>query len=100
MNTVTSHQATGAGKVLRIDFGNSQTVEPKGKGFYVSYKPERHEGRANKQNRPYLYEVQFIKAFENNGNKEPFAGLTGMTQDTGRWKRFRMDRIISITAKP
>ena len=38
------------------------------------------------------------ESFENIANKEPFAGFEGIQIDTGKWKRFRMDRVISMVA--
>ena len=38
------------------------------------------------------------ESFEKIASKELFAGFEGIQIDTGKWKRFRMDRIVSIVA--
>ena len=38
------------------------------------------------------------ESFEKIASKELFAGFEGLQEDTGKWKRFRMDRIVSMVA--
>ncbi|SVC36881.1 uncharacterized protein METZ01_LOCUS289735, partial [marine metagenome] len=42
--------------------------------------------------------VTVYESFEKIASKEPFAGFEGLQEDTGKWKRFRMDRIVSMVA--
>lgn len=65
------------------------------KGF-ISYRPETHEGKANTENKTYLYEVRFHEPFENLTKLESFSGFSAVNLKDGKWKRFRMDRIVSM----
>ena len=38
------------------------------------------------------------ESFEKIASKEPFAGFERLQEDTGKWKRFRMDRVSSMVA--
>jgi len=42
--------------------------------------------------------VTVYESFEKIASKEPFAGFERLQEDTGKWKRFRMDRVISMVA--
>ena len=58
--------------------------------------PETHNGRPNRQKKAYAYEVLVHEPFENIANKESFAGFSALNIKDGKWKRFRMDRIVSM----
>jgi len=42
--------------------------------------------------------VTVYESFEKIASKESFAGFERLQEDTGKWKRFRMDRVISMVA--
>jgi len=42
--------------------------------------------------------VTVYESFEKIASKEPFAGFERLQEDTSKWKRFRMDRVISMVA--
>ena len=64
-----------------------------GQRVLVTYRPAKHNGRGNRQNNAYSYEVLVHEPFENIAGKESFAGFSGLSLKDGKWKRFRMDRI-------
>lgn len=59
----------------------------------LTVRPATHNGRPNKQNKAYTYEVLVHEPFENLLRKEKFAGFSALSIKDGKWKRFRMDRI-------
>ena len=61
----------------------------------INYRPEVHEGKDNKDNEAFAYEVLVHEPFENIKNLESFAGFSGVTEN-GEWKRFRLNRVISM----
>jgi hypothetical protein len=69
-----------------------------GTQVHLYYRPAKHEGQPNKTNKAFPYDVTVFESFANIANKEPFAGFEGIQIDTGKWKRFRMDRVISMVA--
>ena len=66
--------------------------------MHLYYKPKNHLNKPNTENKAYPYDVTVFESFENIANKEPFAGFEGVQMETGKWKRFRMDRIVSMVA--
>ena len=62
----------------------------------VTYRPATHNGRPNKENKAYTYEMAIHEPFENIANKESFAGFSALHLKDGKWKRFRMDRIVCM----
>ena len=66
----------------------------------ISYVPEKHDGRENKEHTAYVYNVRLKDGFNNMNSGEYFAGLQAEIVDAFgnviQHKRFRWDRIISI----
>ena len=61
----------------------------------IVYKPETHEGKANTENETHVYQVLVHEPFENLTKLESFSGFSAINMKDGKWKRFRMDRIVS-----
>ena len=62
----------------------------------IVYKPETHEGKANTENETHVYQVLVHQPFENLTKLESFSGFSAINMKDGKWKRFRMDRIVSM----
>ena len=62
----------------------------------VTARPATHNGRKNTKGKAYTYEVLVHEPFENLVKKESFAGFSAMQLKDGKWKRFRMDRIVCM----
>jgi hypothetical protein len=62
----------------------------------VTCRPATHDGRKNTDGKAYTYEVLIHEPFENIANKESFAGFSALHLKDGKWKRFRMDRIVCM----
>ena len=67
--------------------------------FTIYYRPAQHEGQDNINSTTYKYRVKLDEPFSNMTNGEPFAGIGGECIETGKYKRFRMDRISSMIAE-
>ena len=76
----------------RMKMNNNKKTE-EGTSVHLYYQPESHKGKPNKENKAFPYDVKVFESFENIARKENFAGVEGMDMGTGKWKRFRMDRI-------
>lgn len=63
----------------------------------INYGPEKHNGIENTNNSVFRYVIETDEPFENRSNGEKFAGFGGKCIETGDYKRFRWDRIESIT---
>ena len=59
----------------------------------IFYRPEIHNGVNNKNNDLHSYRIELDESFENRSNNEKFAGIGGTCTETGKYKRFRMDRL-------
>ena len=59
----------------------------------IFYRPEIHNGVINKNNDLHSYRIELDESFENRSNNEKFAGIGGTCTETGKYKRFRMDRL-------
>ena len=67
------------------------------KKYKITYRPIKHDGVKNTDNKPYLYdEVVIDDWFSNKRQGESFAGFRAKVGDTVR--NFRWDRVISIIA--
>ncbi len=64
--------------------------------FTIYYRPFKHEGKENVNETTHRYRVKLDEPFSNMTNGEPFAGIGGECIETGKYKRFRMDRITSM----
>ena len=69
-----------------------------GTQVHLYYQPETHLNKPNTENKAYPYDVTVFESFANIANKEAFAGFEVIEIGTGKWKRFRMDRVISMVA--
>ena len=59
----------------------------------IFYRPEIHNGVKNQKNYMHCYRIELDESFENRSNNEKFAGIGGTCTETGKYKRFRMDRL-------
>ena len=71
--------------------------------FSIEYRPAVHEGRENLQGMVFNYTVEVEEQFANGLNPSCWAdtvcaGITAKCIETGEWKRFRWDRILSMVA--
>ncbi len=64
--------------------------------FIIHYRPSVHDGMDNKGNHLYCYEIELDEPFENRTEGETFSGIGGKCIHTGEYKRFRMDRIVTM----
>jgi len=64
--------------------------------FIIQYRPAVHDGLENKRNHLYCYEVELDESFDNRTEGEKFSGIGGTCIHTGQYKRFRMDRIVTM----
>ena len=64
--------------------------------FIIHYRPAFHEGLENKANHLYCYEVELDESFNNRTEGEKFSGIGGTCTRTGEYKRFRMDRVVTM----
>jgi hypothetical protein len=64
--------------------------------FIIQYRPAVHDGLENKRNHLYCYEVELDESFDNRTEGEKFSGIGGTCTHTGQYKRFRMDRIVTM----
>ena len=62
----------------------------------IAYTPEMHEGKPNTDNKTFVYEVLIHEPFKNLTKLESFSGFSAIHMKDGKWKRFRMDRIVSM----
>jgi hypothetical protein len=62
----------------------------------VTYRPATHNGRKNTNGKAHTYEVLVHGPFENIAKKESFAGFSALHLKDGKWKRFRMNRIVCM----
>ena len=76
-------------KKMKLKHSNGQRV-------LVTYRPASHNGRKNIRNNAYPYEVLVHEPFENLAKRERFSGFSGLQLKDGKWKRFRMDRIVCM----
>ena len=90
--------AENGNKVLVIKFDRSRKEKPQGTKVHLLYAGRTHEGQKNNDNKAYPYDVYINQPFGNQAAKEPYAGLKGQMVDSGQWRSFRMDRIVSMTA--
>tara|TARA_R100000664_G_C2735083_1_gene124700 strand:+ start:594 stop:866 length:273 start_codon:yes stop_codon:yes gene_type:complete len=78
----------------------SEPIAVNNMNMIISYVPEKHEGRENKEHAAYVYHVRLKDGFNNMNSGEYFAGLQAEIVDAFgnviKHKRFRWDRIISI----
>ena len=75
---------------------NLKLKRDEGQRMLIKARPATHEGRENKQNKAYFYEVLVHEPFDNLLKKEKFAGFSALSIKDGKWMRFRMDRIECI----
>ena len=68
------------------------------RNFLIYYRPAVHEGRDNLKGLAFNYSVEIEEQFANREENDDCAGITGKCVDTGEWKRFRWDRILSMVA--
>ena len=62
----------------------------------VVYIPETHNDIPNPAKESHVYEVLIHQPFENITKLEKFSGFSAINIKDGKWKRFRMDRIVSM----
>jgi len=67
--------------------------------FLIYYRPDVHEGRENLKGLAFNYHVEVEEQFANREENDDCAGITAKCVETGAWKRFRWDRILSMVAK-
>ena len=67
--------------------------------FLIYYRPDVHEGRENLKGFAFNYLVEIEEQFANREENDDCAGITAKCVETGAWKRFRWDRILSMVAK-
>ena len=73
------------------------------RNFLIYYRPDVHEGRENTKGLAFNYSVEVEEQFANRLNPSckadtVCAGITAKCTETGEWKRFRWDRILSMVA--
>ena len=71
--------------------------------FSIEYRPAVHEGRENFQGMVFNYSIEVEEHFINRHDASckadtVSAGITARCIETGEWKRFRWDRILSMVA--
>ena len=101
MNTETKYRLRSADngkKVVVVKFDRNNTEEPKGTKVHLLYAGATHKGCKNTENKAYPYDVYINQPFGNVALKESYSGLKGQLVDTGEWRSFRMDKILSMTA--
>jgi len=69
------------------------------RNFLIYYRPAVHEGRDNLKGLAFNYSVEIEEQFANREENDDCAGITAKCVETGEWKRFRWDRILSMVAK-
>ena len=74
------------------------------RNFLIEYRPAVHEGRENLKGLVFNYTVEVEEQFANRLNPSckadtVCAGITARCTETGEWKRFRWDCILSMVAK-
>ena len=69
------------------------------RNFLIYYRPAVHEGRENLKGLAFNYSVEIEEQFANREENDDCAGITAKCVETGEWKRFRWDRILSMVAK-
>ena len=73
------------------------------RNFLIYYRPAVHEGRENTKGLAFNYNVEVEEQFANRLNPSckadtVCAGITARCTETGEWKRFRWDCILSMVA--
>mgnify|MGYP004375724401 FL=1 len=68
------------------------------RNFLIYYRPAVHEGRDNLKGLAFNYSVEIEEQFANREENDDCAGITAKCTETGEWKRFRWDRILSMVA--
>tara|TARA_B100001250_G_C19806484_1_gene793559 strand:+ start:2644 stop:2925 length:282 start_codon:yes stop_codon:yes gene_type:complete len=68
-----------------------------GTRVHLYYRPLRHDGRLNIEGKAFAYNVLVHEPFENISRRERFSGFSGVNLENNKWKRFRMDRVVSMT---
>ena len=66
--------------------------------FLIYYRPAVHEGRDNLKGLAFNYSVEIEEQFANREENDDCAGITAKCVETGEWKRFRWDCILSMVA--
>ena len=69
------------------------------RNFLIYYRPAVHEGRDNLKGLAFNYSVEIEEQFANREENDDCAGITAKCTETGEWKRFRWDRILSMVAE-
>ena len=64
--------------------------------FEIYYRPAIHHGKENKNNDLIVYRIELDEPFENRTEGEKFSGIGGTCTRTGEYKRFRMDRVVTM----
>ena len=85
-------------------FGDSCDTISVMRNFLIEYRPAVHEGRENLKGLVFNYTVEVEEQFANRQNPSckadtVCAGITARCTETGEWKRFRWDCILSMVAK-
>ena len=68
------------------------------RNFLIYYRPDVHQGRENTKGLAFNYNVEVEEQFANYSEQDKCAGITAKCTETGEWKRFRLDRILSMVA--
>ena len=84
-------------------FGDSCDTISVMRNFLIEYRPAVHEGRENLKGLVFNYTVEVEEQFANRQNPSckadtVCAGITARCTETGEWKRFRWDCILSMVA--
>ena len=69
------------------------------RNFLIYYRPDVHQGRENTKGLAFNYHVEVEEQFANREENDDCAGITAKCVESGAWKRFRWDRILSMVAK-
>ena len=69
------------------------------KKFLVNYTPAVHEGQENADNKSFFYRVEMDEQFANREERDDCAGMAAKDIESGEWKRFRWDCILSMVAE-